>query len=36
LTACLDRIDHYSLAAQRRITIPLVREVIGAEQTDSR
>lgn len=29
LTACLDRIDRYSLAAQRRITIPLLREVIG-------
>jgi DnaA family protein len=29
LTACLDRIDRYSLAAQRKITIPLLREVIG-------
>lgn len=28
LTACLDRIDRYSLAAQRKITIPLLREVI--------
>jgi len=31
LTACLDRIDQYSLAAQRRVTIPLLREVIEAE-----
>lgn len=31
LTACLDRIDRYSLAAQRRITIPLLREVIGGD-----
>jgi DnaA family protein len=29
LTECLDRIDRYSLAAQRKITIPLLREVIG-------
>jgi len=29
LTDWLDRIDRYSLAAQRRITIPLLREVIG-------
>jgi DnaA family protein len=29
LTDCLDRINRYSLAAQRRITIPLLREVIG-------
>jgi DnaA family protein len=28
LTGCLDRIDRYSLAAQRRITIPLLREVL--------
>lgn len=31
LTDCLDRIDRYSLAAQRRITIPLLREVLGQE-----
>lgn len=31
LTALLDRIDRYSLATQRKITIPLLREVIGAE-----
>ena len=35
LTACLDRIDRYSLAAQRRITIPLLREVLGAEPPTS-
>jgi DnaA-homolog protein len=29
LTDCLDRIDRFSLAAQRKITIPLLREVIG-------
>lgn len=28
LVSCLDRIDRYSLAAQRRVTIPLLREVI--------
>jgi len=28
LTDCLDRIDRYALAAKRRITIPLLREVI--------
>ena len=30
LTAFLDRIDSYALATQRRITIPLLREVIAA------
>jgi DnaA family protein len=30
LTAWLDRIDRHSLAEQRRITIPLLREVIGS------
>lgn len=30
LTGWLDRIDRYSLAAKRRITIPLLREVIGS------
>jgi DnaA family protein len=30
LTDCLDRIDDYALAAQRKITIPLLREVITA------
>lgn len=29
LTDWLDRIDRYALAAKRRITIPLLREVIG-------
>lgn len=29
LTRCLDRIDRVSLAAQRRITIPLLREIIN-------
>jgi DnaA family protein len=33
LTACLDHIDRFSLAAQRRITIPLLREVISAKPT---
>ena len=30
LTVLLDRIDDYALAAQRKITIPLLREVIRA------
>jgi len=29
LTALLDRIDHESLAAQRRITIPFLRQLLG-------
>ena len=29
LTRLLDRLDHASLAAQRRITVPFLREVIG-------
>ena len=29
LTACLDKLDHASLAAQRRITVPFLREVLG-------
>lgn len=29
LTECLDRIDRHSLATQRRITIPLLREIIN-------
>lgn len=32
LTALLDRIDHASLAAQRRITVPFLREFIGLER----
>jgi DnaA family protein len=31
LFALLDRLDHDSLAAQRRLTVPFVRDVIGAE-----
>jgi DnaA family protein len=30
LTLCLDRIDRYALAAQRRLTIPLLREAMSA------
>jgi DnaA family protein len=30
LTALLDRLDRASLAAQRRITVPFLREVLGA------
>ena len=32
LTALLDRLDRASLAAQRRITVPFLRQVLGAEQ----
>ena len=32
LTALLDRLDRASLAAQRRITVPFLREVLGATQ----
>jgi DnaA family protein len=31
LTALLDRLDKASLAAQRRITVPFLRQVLGAE-----
>lgn len=31
LTALLDRLDRASLAAQRRITVPFLRQVLGAE-----
>lgn len=31
LTALLDRLDRESLAAQRRITVPFLRQVLGAE-----
>jgi DnaA family protein len=31
LTALLDRLDHASLAAQRRITVPFLRQVLGAD-----
>ena len=30
LTALLDRLDRASLAAQRRITVPFLRQVLGA------
>lgn len=30
LTALLERLDHASLAAQRRITVPFLRQVLGA------
>ena len=29
LTGCLDELDHASLAAQRRITVPFLRQVLG-------
>jgi DnaA family protein len=29
LTACLDKLDHASLAAQRRITVPFLRQTLG-------
>jgi DnaA family protein len=31
LLAVLDRLDHASLAAQRRLTVPFVREVLAEE-----
>lgn len=31
LAACLDRLDRASLAAQRRVTVPFLRETLGAE-----
>ncbi len=31
LTACLDKLDRASLAAQRRITVPFLRQTLGAE-----
>lgn len=31
LTACLDKLDRASLAAQRRVTVPFLRQVLGAE-----
>lgn len=31
LTALLDRLDHASLASQRRLTVPFVRQVLAAE-----
>lgn len=30
LTALLDRLDHASLAAQRRITVPFLKQILGA------
>ncbi len=30
LTALLDRLDRASLAAQRRMTVPFLRQVLGA------
>ena len=35
LTALLDRLDRASLAAQRRITVPFLREVLGASEMSS-
>jgi len=31
LTALLDRLDHAAMAAQRRLTVPFVRQVLGGE-----
>jgi len=31
LTLCLDKLDRASLAAQRRITVPFLRQILGAE-----
>ena len=31
LTAVFDRLDHASLAAQRRLTVPFLRQVLGAD-----
>lgn len=31
LTSLLDRLDHASLAAQRRVTVPFLRQVLGAD-----
>lgn len=31
LTALLDRLDRASLAAQRRVTVPFLRAVLGGE-----
>jgi DnaA-homolog protein len=33
LTALLDRLDEASLRAQRRLTVPFIREVLGRELT---
>ena len=35
LTALLDRLDRESLAAQRRITVPFLRQLLGSETTGS-
>ena len=35
LTALLDRLDRASLAAQRRITVPFLREVLGVSELSS-
>jgi DnaA family protein len=35
LTALLDRLDRESLAAQRRITVPFLRQLLGSEATGS-
>ena len=34
LTALVERIDRAALAAQRRVTVPFLRKLIGAEKTD--
>ena len=31
LTALLDKLDRESLAAQRRVTVPFLRQILGAE-----
>ena len=31
LTAVLDRLDHASLASQRRLTVPFVRQVLALD-----
>ena len=35
LTALFERLDRASLAAQRRLTVPFLRQVLGAEANDS-
>ena len=35
LTALFERLDRASLAAQRRLTVPFLRQVLGAEGADS-
>ena len=35
VTALFERLDRASLAAQRRLTVPFLRQVLGAEGADS-